>query len=351
MRIYSLDVIKLLFAYIIALGHFGCSVSPGGGVTVQLFFIISGIFLAQKFYQKSFSDPKKEYHAWHYTKDHIRSLYPHYVFSLIVLALYYFLYSAVAFLRTPTVSSLSAIIRDLYKLIPEALILQNCGFFGGGINYPLWQLSTLIISGYFVYALLCLSENWSRRLIFPAAILMIYAFLETDVSDWGTVSFFHVPLLRAFAPLCIGVLFFSLLSSEWYARICKKTILLNSASLIAFACIFLFKGYNNVYLIVFPIFLLSIFNSNSWINFLLNHRLFRSFADLSYAIYLNHALIKVVLNRHIFPRVSALSDGWETIVFLVVLTIYSICTMVFVKALKRWISSGKKEKVEVFPSR
>ena len=43
-RIYSIDFIKLLFAYIIALGHFGAQLSPGGYVTVQIFILFLAIF-------------------------------------------------------------------------------------------------------------------------------------------------------------------------------------------------------------------------------------------------------------------------------------------------------------------
>lgn len=43
-RIYSIDVLKLVFAYIIAFFHFGTTIAPGPTVAVQVFFIISGFF-------------------------------------------------------------------------------------------------------------------------------------------------------------------------------------------------------------------------------------------------------------------------------------------------------------------
>ena len=48
-RIYSIDVLKLVFAYIIAFFHFGTTIAPGPTVAVQVFFIISGFFLGKKF--------------------------------------------------------------------------------------------------------------------------------------------------------------------------------------------------------------------------------------------------------------------------------------------------------------
>ena len=81
-RIYSIDVLKLVFAYIIAFFHFGTTIAPGPTVAVQVFFIISGFFLGKKFYARSFADGGKSYGAWDYTLDHVSSIYPHYLFSL-----------------------------------------------------------------------------------------------------------------------------------------------------------------------------------------------------------------------------------------------------------------------------
>ena len=63
-RIYSIDVLKLVFAYIIAFFHFGTTIAPGPTVAVQVFFIISGFFLGKKFYARSFADGGKSYSAW-----------------------------------------------------------------------------------------------------------------------------------------------------------------------------------------------------------------------------------------------------------------------------------------------
>ncbi len=331
-RIYSIDFFKLLFAYLIALGHFGANVAPGGGVTVQLFFIISGFFLGKKFYEKRNANLTREYNQCDYTKDHLKSLYPHYIFSLLILALYFLLKQLVDLLRQPSLSQVSVILKDLYSLIPELFLLQNTGFFGGGINYPLWQLCVLVICSYFIYGLLCVNEKLSREIIFPAAILMIQAFLKTGVNLWGTEGFFHVPLLRAFSPLCIGVLTYYLTTTHYYKYIKSKKWLFNIASILSFVTLFVYKSHESVFLITFVVLLLAMYDTDSWINKLLNYKIFKSFGTLSYAVYLNHALIKYVLVEDIFPRISKLfdfqfSDSHRNIIFLVVLTIYSIITM------------------------
>ena len=118
-RIYSLDFFKLLFAYLIALGHFGVNVSPGGGITVQLFFIISGFFLGKKFYEKRNAGQLSEYNQWVYTKEHIKSLFPHYIFSLCVLALYFFAENVINLLCSHSFSGIKTIFQDLYAIMEK----------------------------------------------------------------------------------------------------------------------------------------------------------------------------------------------------------------------------------------
>lgn len=45
-RNYAIDVIKVLFAIIIALGHYGLAFGDSG-LIVNLFFVISGFFLVK----------------------------------------------------------------------------------------------------------------------------------------------------------------------------------------------------------------------------------------------------------------------------------------------------------------
>ena len=76
-HVYSLDLLKLILAYVIAFFHCDMTISPGPTVTVQVFFIISGFFLGKKYYSVSFPDPQCRYRAWDYTLDHVKKIYPH----------------------------------------------------------------------------------------------------------------------------------------------------------------------------------------------------------------------------------------------------------------------------------
>lgn len=337
-RIYSFDVFKLIFAYLIAVFHFGTEIPPGPGIAVELFFIISGFFLGKKFYDKYQADPNNTYDQICYTKDHIKSLYPHYIFSLIVLTVYTFIAGVITFLRQPSASQIVTIVKNIYATIPEFFFLQNTGFFGGGTNYPLWQLCTLIISGYFVYGLLCKNEKLAREFIFPAAILMIQAFLDASDDIWGTVVFFHIPLLRAFSPLCIGVLVYYFTTTSYYQYIKSKKLLLNLASVFAFLSLYVPEGYHNIYLITFVFLLLAMYDPESWINKLFNRKMFKHFGQMSYAIFLNHAVVISLLKEQVFPLLFGAGDTLSVslakhVIFVAVLTVYSVFTVFIVNKL------------------
>lgn len=342
-RIYSLDVLKLVLAYIIAFFHFGTTIAPGPTVAVQVFFIISGFFLGKKFYARSCADGGKTYSAWDYTLDHVKSIYPHYLFSLAVFFLYTLARSLVHLVLEPSVDKLSAIALDFYNQIPDLLLLQSAYRFHESLNYPLWQLSALVIAGFFVYGLLCHNERFSRMLLFPAAILMIQSLLYSGVDLWENYGFFYMPLLRAFSPLCIGVLTFYFTTTPYYERVKSKKVLFNLAVVLSLVTIFVYEDLANIFLITTPILILGCYDSASWLNALLNRRIFRSFGKFSYAVYLNHALIARFVQARLIPGSQArgivLTQWQQNGIFFILLTLYSVFTLFLVET---WKAKHKK---------
>ena len=331
-RIYSLDFLKLVFAYIIAFFHFGTLIPPGSTVTVQIFFIISGYFLARKYYRRSHTDGGRSYSPWQYTLDHAKSIYPHYLFSLAVFFLYMLARSVLELLRSPSADGLAAIVKDCYYQIPDLMLVQSAYRFHESLNYPLWQLSALVIAGYFVYALLCHNERLSRQILFPAAILMIQSLLHTGIDLFENYGFFYLPLLRAFSPLCVGVLAYYFTTTSYYSQITKHRVPFNLAVLLSLAGIFLLGDAANIFLLTTPILLWGCREEDSWLNRLLNHRVFRHCGKFSYAIYLNHAFIARFLQARVLARWEM--AGWmQNLLYFLVLTVYSVFTLILVESL------------------
>lgn len=299
-RVYSLDFLKLVLAYVIAFFHFGTTIAPGPTITVQIFFIFSGFFLAKKYYSRSHSDGGAAYDQWHYTLDHVRSVYPHYLLSVGMFFLYTLARALVYLVLEPSWESLGQIALSVYNQIPDLLLLQSAYHYHDSLNYPLWQLSALLIAGYFVYGLLCWNEKLSRKLVFPAAILMIHSLLYTGVDLWGNVGPFYIPLLRAFSPLCIGVLAYYFTTTPYYEALKRKKIPFNLAVCYALVTIFVYADHANIFLVTAVVVLWGCWEESTWLNKVMNHKIFRHCGGLSLAVYMNHALIARFLEARVY---------------------------------------------------
>ncbi len=326
-RMYSLDLIKLILAYVVAFFHVGIDLNPGSTVAVQIFFIISGFFLARKFYAKQGTG----YGPWDYTWDHVKSLYPHYLFSLVMIFLYLTARAALHFLLDPSWQGFEDILISVYDQIPDLLLLQSSIHFHNSMNYPLWQISALLISGYFVYALLDRNEKTARTLIFPGAILMIQSLLNTGVDLWANYGPFYLPLLRAFGPMCIGVLTWYFTGTGLFHKALKYRKTWNALSVLALVSIFAVGKHDVIFLVTTPLVILACTQGDSWINRLLNHSCLGWCGNYSYAIYLNHALIQRFSYALVFPRLERmglpLSTWQQGAVYFALLSVYSVFTL------------------------
>lgn len=342
-RIYSLDLLKLVFAYIIAFFHFGTTLSPGPTAAVQIFFILSGFFLGRKFYSRSHN--REGYDQWNYTLDHAKQLYPHYVFSLVIFFLYILLRSLVHLLRQPSFSALGQIFLDLYHQIPDLLLLQSAYCSYPSLNYPMWQLSALVIAGYFVYGLLCHNETLARKLIFPGAILMIQSLLFSGVPFDGNFGLFFVPLLRAFSPLCIGVLAYYFTTTPAYEVLKSHSVLFNLAAVYSLVTIFAYGEYRSIFLLTTVVLIWNCWDARSWINRLLNRRIFRFCGSFSFAVYANHALIARFLEARVYEPMAARgapAPQWQqNLVYFALVTLYSAVTLFLVEKGKAILSAKK----------
>lgn len=327
-RNYSLDVIKLFLAYVIVLFHDDVWVPPGPTVTVQIFFVISGYFLARKYYGSSHNDPEKHYGAWQYTLDHVRSLYPHYLLAAGLFLGYVLLRALLGFVQSPGWSGLWEMAVLIYDQLPDVLFLQSSYQYGANLNMPTWQLSAMILGGYFVYALLCQNEKRARTILFPAAILMIQSLLSTGQDLFSAYGFFYMPLLRAFAPMCAGVLTYYFSTTEYYSAFRNRRVLFNVLALSALPAMMLFEDRNALHLLWSGLLVLGCMEPDTWLNRLLNRKCFAGCGKLSYVIYLNHALLGRFHENIVKPLLVRLGADMSPVldrgVYLAMLTVFCL---------------------------
>lgn len=342
-RVYSLDLFKLVLSYIIAFFHCDMNFAPGSTMVVPVFFLISGFFLGKKFYQST--DPG--YRGWDYTLDHAKKLYPMYLFSCGMLFLYTLARSFVSLLSAPSPDTLGEILRSFYNQIPDIFLVQSSHFFHDSLNYPLWQVSALLIAGYLIYSMLCFNERLSRELLFPIAILMIQSLLISGVDMWANWGPVYIPLARAFSPMCVGVLCFYFSTTALYRRIRSHRVPFYLAGLYCLASLFRYGDYRNIYLIAAPIVILNCMEPESFLNKLFNHSVFRKAGQLSTAVYFNHSLVARVLWALVFPRVESAglpAGKWvQGCVYFVVLTGYSLFTLWLVPKIRFLLRSHRQK--------
>ncbi len=321
-RLYSIDFLKLIFAYVIAYFHFGHTIAPGPTVTVQIFFFISGFFLAKKFYGRTESDS-----AWDYTLNRVKGLFPPYLLAYAAYLLYDTVRAVVEFLKSPSFQIIQQTLLSYYDQISNLLFLQSAYYLHDKLNYPLWQLSALVISGYFVYGMLCCNEKLSRQLLFPAAILMVMSLRHTGIDLFANYGFFYMPLLRAFAGLSYGVLIYYFTTTDYYGWLKEKKTAYNLAVLLSLVCVFVYGEHGNIHFITAALVILGCYDGASWINKLLNNRAFRGCGKFSLSVYLNHALVCRFTNGWLFPHLSSwgftLNQLQKDLIYFVLLTVCS----------------------------
>ena len=212
------DILKVIFAISIANSHFLGSFLDAG-IIVIAFFVMSGYYLART------QELKRNQTTWNYTINRLKRIYPEYLIALMLL---FFTIVVTEWEGFGSVAS------RIYDLLPEIMMLQNTGIFAGGINYPCWQVTTLLIVSHIMYSMLNCNKQVVRNVICPVTILMVYTFfnntsLEAQKVNWEVLEgVFYMPLIRAWAGIALGVAIYEpicLIKKYVEKHYCKKLIL------------------------------------------------------------------------------------------------------------------------------
>ena len=139
--------------------------------------------------------------------------------------------------------------------------MQNSGLFSGGLNYPLWQVCALLISGHFLYAVFYHNRKLAEDLLVPVTVLLALTWLFANgIGGSDTVGMVYVPLLRAYIWLACGIMVYRFTQSCYYAR-CKKWV--NWLSAIALVLLVVYRGKDALMMVLCAIILLALGDGNS----------------------------------------------------------------------------------------
>lgn len=324
-RNYSLDLLKLYFAFCVALGHSHLPTRLpvlNMDYVVTLFFILSGYFMVRSV------DAGRYTSAWQFTWNRVCRIWPHYVSGFIVLFLISNFFAG---------TSVGELVKKFCYSLPEILMVQNTGIFPEGINYPAWQLSTLIFASHLLFTLLRWNRDMALNLICPLVAACGFACLGQDVDYWGVAGyFFYIPLLRAVTYLSLGMFLYDpivlLLQKMEESTLRQLPVLVSGATLVFLVILWINRNHATLMILPFIGLLICLmYPGNFWAG-LFQHPGLRCLENLSLGIYFNHAAV-ICLMDHL-PRQMALLDGLPVdLLYLGFLLIYSMISMHLVNGL------------------
>lgn len=327
-RNYAIDFFRIVFILIVCWHHFQFNTKEWihtGWLAVEFFFILSGFYL-----YKNYKD--KEQTSLDYSKYKIKKMYPHYIFSFIMIFI-------LCIIRSIFKNEFD-IVNYGFSGISEILFLQVNGIFLGGINYPLWYVGTLIVSSFIVYECLKQNEKLFLYIILPISLILFFPYvstIETGLETWNVSNGIYIPFFRGLLEIGLGCL----VSNIFYNFNDSINNLFKNKLLYIFEIIiYIMAGYLiynaghyiNYSLLIFSLIIVFCNCSKSLTSKLFNRNIFKDASKLTYAMYLNHAFVLTLLCM-VVPRLHMLDNLnplLYMILYMIMVIVYSIITSKFI---------------------
>lgn len=319
-RNQSIELMKFYFAISVALGHY--STALFGSMAVMLFFAMSGYFLVCSFDSGKYAD------AWQYTMARVKRIYPYYITAFLLL----FCMGNLKLLATP-----KAFLDRVVELLPEVFLLQNVGVFDGGINYPMWQLCSLIVVSHMLFSLLIHNRQLTLNVICPVLALTMCtyyanAFGGPEPEYWYVKGgIFSMTLFRAAGGVAVGMLVHdpmkACLKKLENSASPRTPLLVSLGSVLLLVVVWVSKGSFIVLVPFFALLVCMLYSKGVFARVFCFPFLAR-LDKLSLGLYLNHAaVIKGIRRIRTLPKLSFLGSD---IAFVVILIVYSMIMLAVV---------------------
>lgn len=341
MRLHQLDGLRGLFCLLVVFFHFEPFALPNflynnflvreSWVFVYFFFVLSGFVIA---YNYNHFGSQKE--LWFYMKKRFIRLYPLLFYTVI---LYFVVDVSSNFLFPNLVENVDPLYSLIQRLFDSLLFMNSTPVLGstGGMNGPSWSISAEMIA-YLVYGLTVLVFNQKNRnkVLFATILIgtayLIWRKIQGLPGDFRFVS---------------GLQYFSVGYFSWYFSKRIKSVPNIVEYVLAFLIIFMIyyvhgmgsTEKNTLINLTFPFmfggFILVMSKSNGWLTNLMSGKFFQHLGRLSYSIYLNHALVLLIVPTFVFKVVGIPGYWyWQLVVSLFcvgIVIVYSELTYRFVE--------------------
>ncbi len=306
-RYYSLDVLKFIAAVLIIFHHFqqsfniqfsGINFFDGKiylGYIVELFFMLSGLFMAMGAERYANDDFGK------FFRKRALRLFPMVWITVTVHAVILIIYREVAGKELAETG--------LWKYLTSMTLTFEGGFVklgGRGFNNPIWYLCTLLVC----YVLFWLVVHFSaKRKTNPLYMYVFMVLIGMGVNDYEiSLPLFNPEVSRGVVPFFFGCVIWII-----YSVIKKKTAVIISLVAITIALLAGYTSYDTYYdnlqmILIFMIYpaLILLFMTSTVTDAIFNHKICGELGKISFEMYMWHVpvfsllkLLSLIINLQI----------------------------------------------------
>jgi peptidoglycan/LPS O-acetylase OafA/YrhL len=326
-RVEQLDGLRGIFALLVVAHHHNAFKDSifynnffvkNSDLFVDFFFVLSGFVIALNYFNRI--ESKEDF--FKFLKKRFVRLYPLLFFTEIV------------FLVFNIVGDFSDYknVNDLGLGYYFSTVLDTLTFMGStpvfgswiGLNYPAWSISAEMIS-YVVFGLILLTFQQNRTKVFVITTIMCAVFI---ISKGNYMLAYDYGFIRGIFCFCLGIFTYNVLQNNTF-HLSSMEIPFLIAVILA---MYVVHHYHlNLWKIVFPfLFAVGVIifcSSTGLVTKMLLTKPFQYLGRISYSIYLNHAIVLILLNVILF-RVFKLPHtepmiGLSLLISMVFTIIYS----------------------------
>lgn len=318
----SIWIWRIVFTYLIMIFHFFNSYGIPSKLylATDFFFLVSGFFLAKEASEYKYTN------ALHMIAYKVRKYYPHYIFSLIVSLLVFSILG-----QGPQVNG--------FELFLESTFLSMIGVnIKHMVNVPTWYISVMLLAGYIIYFLLINHRKLFVHFVVPISIIMIISWFYRNIgflshSTLGenitTDLYMNRPLILGYMIMSIGVILYEYTSRTNILGGRKVEIAIFLLAIVL-SCIKRIVWIDCVVIILLA-YGIAIGVSGKECS-LAKYKMSKYLGKIAFPMYLNHNLF-----RELMPYYFMEFHVYLLILYLMVVTIYSVVTLEIVNCLKKYI--------------
>lgn len=338
----SIEFLRFVLCVVVFLHHAGHAnrthIFRGGYQAVDVFFVISGMFLMNHFQKRGVpADSSPEREAVRYFWNRIRRCMPAYVFAWLLN-----LVTKSCILGEYSLGY--GIKRGIWELI-----LLKCAGLGRGfaINNVSWYVSALCLASLPIYWILCRLGNkghTDKHTLFAAPVIFalcaVYMLMGKGSFWYWTqpAVFLTFGFIRAFGDMGIGCTAAAVIRrlnerlQPSKMRDCLATVFEGAGWLLVIAHMYFCSGYSDAAVpVTAACLLISMSVNNSYIKRLVNCRISTVLGYYSYPVFLNQMPAIMMLT----PKTEAYGTALSSLIIFMILFVFSICSDTAVNGLCR----------------